>query len=155
MAYVGNKRVFLTKLLSNGIGVETETKTVTPTNVEQVVTPSTGKLLSKVIVEAIPADYVENAYEAGKQEVLSNLIDVSKGWLTITFKVGGIECKAESGMTWAEWCETEDSYYDKDIELKFYCDDYHVYGESVELKYADDNFVLPTDVIIPDYEYLW
>jgi hypothetical protein len=93
--------------------------------------------------------YVDNSID----EALSRFVDVSKDWLTITFKVGGIECKAESGMTWAEWCETEDSYYADG--LKFDCEGSIVSAEGLEVRDADGNFVLPTDVIIPNYEYLW
>lgn len=45
----------------NGNGVVTitlETKTVTPTKQAQTITPATGKVLSKVVVNPIPADYI-------------------------------------------------------------------------------------------------
>lgn len=40
------------------VSVSTETKTATPTKSTQSVTPSSGKVLSKVTVNPIPADYI-------------------------------------------------------------------------------------------------
>lgn len=48
----------------NGLGsvkVVTEEKTVTPTKERQPITPTSGKLLSKVTVEPIPANYVDTS----------------------------------------------------------------------------------------------
>lgn len=39
--------------------VQTEEKTVTPSSGQQIITPATGKYLSKVTVEAIPNQYVD------------------------------------------------------------------------------------------------
>ena len=57
--------------------VETEEKTVTPTESVQTVNPSTGKLLSKVTVQRIPTQYV---IPSGTKEITSNgsNIDVSQ-----------------------------------------------------------------------------
>lgn len=57
--------------------VETEEKTVTPTESVQTVNPSTGKLLSKVTVQRIPTQYV---VPSGTKEITSNgsNIDISQ-----------------------------------------------------------------------------
>lgn len=40
------------------VSIDSETKVVTPTKSEQTVTPTTGKALASVTVEAIPAEYI-------------------------------------------------------------------------------------------------
>lgn len=49
-----------------------ETKTVTPTETEQEITPTSGKVLSKVVVEPIPAKYGDASSMTG---VAANLLD--------------------------------------------------------------------------------
>lgn len=44
---------------SGKVSISTETKTVTPTKSQQTVNPSTGKVLSRVTVNAIPSNYIE------------------------------------------------------------------------------------------------
>lgn len=44
---------------SGSVSVDAEEKSVTPTKSAQVVSPTTGKLMSKVTVDAIPANYVD------------------------------------------------------------------------------------------------
>lgn len=44
---------------SGKVSVTTETKSATPTKAAQTITPSSGKVLSKVTVAAIPAEYIE------------------------------------------------------------------------------------------------
>lgn len=44
---------------SGSVSVDTEEKSVTPTKSAQVVSPTTGKLMSKVTVDAIPEQYVD------------------------------------------------------------------------------------------------
>lgn len=51
-----------------GVNIVPETKTATPTRASQDITPSPGKVLSKVTVGAMPLDYT-NAYDA-VQEIL-------------------------------------------------------------------------------------
>lgn len=43
---------------SGKVSISTETKTATPTKASQTIKPSTGKVLSQVTVEAIPAEYI-------------------------------------------------------------------------------------------------
>lgn len=43
------------------VSIETEEKTATPTKDQQVISPESGKLLSQVTVEAIPANYVDTS----------------------------------------------------------------------------------------------
>lgn len=43
------------------VSIETEEKTATPTKDQQVITPTSGKVLSQVTVESIPAQYVDTA----------------------------------------------------------------------------------------------
>ena len=46
---------------SGKVNISTETKNVTPTTGSQTVTPSSGKVLSKVTVNAIPSQYVDTS----------------------------------------------------------------------------------------------
>ena len=46
---------------SGKVNISTETKTATPTTGSQTVTPSSGKVLSKVTVNAIPSQYVDTS----------------------------------------------------------------------------------------------
>lgn len=67
----GNQSYTIPKGYHNGSGnvsVVPETKTATPTRASQDITPSPGKVLSKVTVGAMPLDYT-NAYDA-VQEIL-------------------------------------------------------------------------------------
>lgn len=43
------------------VSIETEEKTATPTTAQQTIQPSEGKVLSQVIVEAIPAQFVDTS----------------------------------------------------------------------------------------------
>lgn len=43
------------------VSIETEEKTATPTKAQQTIEPSEGKVLSRVTVEAIPAQYVDTS----------------------------------------------------------------------------------------------
>lgn len=60
-ATTGNQEYTVPAGYHNGSGkvsVVLETKTATPSASQQNITPATGKLLSKVVVEAIPSNYV-------------------------------------------------------------------------------------------------
>lgn len=46
---------------SGKVNISTETKTATPTTGSQTITPSSGKVLSKVTVNAIPSQYVDTS----------------------------------------------------------------------------------------------
>ena len=48
------------------VTITLETKTVTPTKSSQVITPSTGKVLSQVTVEPIPANYIDTSDASAK-----------------------------------------------------------------------------------------
>lgn len=56
---------------SGSVSITTETKSATPAETEQDVTPSTGKVLSKVTVAAIPAKYGDTT---GDDAVAANLL---------------------------------------------------------------------------------
>ena len=49
--------------------IETEEKTVTPTKSQQIITPTTGKYLSKVTVNTIPSSYI---IPSGNKEITEN-----------------------------------------------------------------------------------
>lgn len=54
------------------VKIATETKTATPTKAVQTITPTTGKVLSKVTVNAIPANYIDTtAADAVAADILS------------------------------------------------------------------------------------
>ncbi len=55
------------------VAIQTETKSVTPSKSAQDVTPTAGKVLSKVSVAAIPADYVTTA------DATAEAADIAKG----------------------------------------------------------------------------
>lgn len=63
----------------NGLGkvsVATETKTVTPGKSQQTVTPSSGKLLSRVTVGAIPSNYLDIS-DGGNGDVSKTIDGIS------------------------------------------------------------------------------
>lgn len=55
------------------VSIQVETKNVTPTKSAQDITPSSGKVLSKVSVAAIPAEYVSTA------DATAEAGDIAKG----------------------------------------------------------------------------
>lgn len=60
---------------SGAVKITPEEKTVTPTKASQEVTPSTGKVLSKVTVSAIPANFVDTSSgDAADADILSGKI---------------------------------------------------------------------------------
>lgn len=60
---------------TGSVKITTEAKTVTPTKESQQVTPSTGKVLSKVTVAAIPSNYVDTSEgDATASDILSGKI---------------------------------------------------------------------------------
>ena len=73
IAYVNGTKLIGTHVCSTP---ETQEKTATPTTSSQEITPDSGKYLSKVIVEAIPSDYL---IPSGNKEITENgsNIDVS------------------------------------------------------------------------------
>ena len=57
---------------TGSVKITTEAKTVTPTQESQQVTPSTGKVLSKVTVAAIPSNYIDTSEgDATAPDILS------------------------------------------------------------------------------------
>ena len=58
---------------SGKVNISTETKTATPTTGSQTVTPSSGKVLSKVTVNAIPSQYVDTS------DATATADDIAKG----------------------------------------------------------------------------
>lgn len=63
-----------------GVNIVPETKTATPTRASQDITPSPGKVLSKVTVGAIPADYT-SAYDTVEEILDTNNIPLNPSWL--------------------------------------------------------------------------
>ena len=60
---------------TGSVKITTEAKTVTPTKESQQVTPSTGKVLSKVTVAAIPSNYIDTSEgDAAAPDILSGKI---------------------------------------------------------------------------------
>lgn len=70
------------------VSITLEEKSVTPTKAEQVITPATGKVLSKVIVAAIPDAYILTT------DATATAADILDG---VTAYVGGV--KIEGAMT--------------------------------------------------------
>ena len=56
-----NEELLLEILQQGGGGKPTQTKTATPTEQEQTITPDDGYVLSEVTVEAIPSEYVDTS----------------------------------------------------------------------------------------------
>lgn len=73
---VGTTSYTIPKGYHNGSGtvsITTETKTITPTKAAQTITPTTGKVMSSVIVNAIPTAYQDvTAVDAIASDVLVN-----------------------------------------------------------------------------------
>ncbi len=63
-----------------GVNIVPETKTATPTRASQDITPSPGKVLSKVTVGTIPLDYT-NAYDAVQEILDPNEPPLNPSWL--------------------------------------------------------------------------
>lgn len=75
IAYVNGTKLIGTHVCETPT-IETQEKTATPTTSSQEITPDSGKYLSKVIVEAIPSEYL---IPSGNKEITENgsNIDVS------------------------------------------------------------------------------
>lgn len=74
----GTTTYTIAKGFHNGTGsvkITTEAKTVTPTKESQQVTPSTGKVLSKVTVAAIPSNFIDTSEgDATAPDILSGML---------------------------------------------------------------------------------
>lgn len=66
------------------VKVVTETKTVTPTKSTQNVTPSSGKVLSKVTVNPIPDTYVDASTVATNTKNYEITLAKASGWVLLT-----------------------------------------------------------------------
>ena len=85
------------------VSVTTETKEVTPTKAAQEIVPSTGKLLSKVSVAAIPAVYVDTS---DADAVAANILDSKTAYvggekITGTMPNNGSVTSSLDGLTTA------------------------------------------------------
>lgn len=92
-------------------------------------------------------------------EVLKQFADVSKDWQTITFKIDQATYTAMQGMSWHEWCQTDEAIYDKENNLKYECnyDEDSVVGAEGLYVYKDNDgmeAVLCSDLIIPNHNYI-
>lgn len=66
------------------VKIVTETKTVTPTKSTQNITPSSGKVLSKVTVNPIPDTYVDASTVATNTKNYEITLTKSSGWVLLT-----------------------------------------------------------------------
>lgn len=79
----GNQSYTIPKGYHNGSGtvnIVPETKTATPTRATQDITPSPGKVLEKVTVAPMPADYT-SAYDAVQEILDTNKTPLNPAWL--------------------------------------------------------------------------
>ena len=82
---------------SGTVSIVTETKTATPTKSTQTISPSTGKVLSSVTVNAIPADYQDvTGVTATAGDVLAGASFVDSTGATVE---GTIETNTSSDLT--------------------------------------------------------
>lgn len=86
---------------TGSVKITTEAKTVTPTKESQQVTPSTGKVLSKVTVAAIPSNYIDTSEgDATASDILSGKIAFVGGLkVTGTMPDNGSVAGAIDGLT--------------------------------------------------------
>lgn len=84
----GNQSYTIPEGYHNGSGtvsIVVESKTATPSKSQQVIAPSTGKVLSQVTVAAIPADYQDvSNVDAAAEDVLAGKIIVAADGTEIT-----------------------------------------------------------------------
>lgn len=83
------------------VTITLETKTVTPTKSQQDITPTSGKVLSKVIVEPIPAEYITTTdADAKSVEILNEKTAYVKGVkVTGSMPNNGVMDKTIDGLT--------------------------------------------------------
>lgn len=92
------------------------------------------------------------------KEVVKQFVDVSGDWQTITFKIDQATYTAKQGMSWHEWCQTDESIYDKENNLKYECgygEDSVVGAEGLWV-YKDDDYSVEVhcfELIIPNHNY--
>ncbi len=66
------------------VNIVTEAKTVTPTKSTQSITPSSGKVLSKVTVNPIPDTYVDASTVATNTKSYTITLTKASGWVLLT-----------------------------------------------------------------------
>lgn len=86
--------------MSGSEDVRAQTKTATPSTVQQTVLPDSGyNSLTSVVVAPIP--YVETDNSAGGKTVT-----IGAASATITFTINGTTYQANVGMYWGEWADS-------------------------------------------------
>lgn len=86
---------------TGSVSITTESKNATPTKEQQTITPTTGSVLESVIVDPIPADYIETGdATATADKILSGITAYADGVkITGTMPNNGAVTKTIDGIT--------------------------------------------------------